>query len=720
MAFTAWPARPSLSTRAGDAALKEQQPPVLPEDARGARHDGLTSGYLYAQLGGRTRALVYFTLCYFAAACLGYHFKVDLAIPALMWPAAGVLFSALWMTDTRDWPVLLAAQVVADLAATFTFLHPPSVGTSLLYSVSNGVGGVVGVMLARRHVSRRPEARTARSLQMLWVTAVGSLASCLPGVWGNWRAFPEGPSFITQLEVWAAGNWVGLAAVVPVLNSWLSPMRLRHRELALRSVPELIGLVLLMAAVTAFVFGQHGPRPTLLLQVPFSLVAVMLLAAFRLPPRWAAMLAMCTAMACVELTNLGLGPFGAMEVLRRHALLQGFLASLVVTSYGMSVALAEVRLSLGRLADSEARYRSLVELSTEAIWRVELEVPMPVALAPADQVQWLRRHASVAESNRAFRMVDPNSSAPGNGHWQHQIPWSGVYERNIAEIIRNQYTMGGLRFTVEEAGRTHTFLVAFSGVVVDERLLRIWGVAREVTEMEQLNARLRQEQDRLRTYARELANAEERARRATAVDLHDGIGQSLVGMAMTLNAVRGRVSPDVKTLIDEVQARLRAVQEHTREMISDLSPPGLYDLGLGPALQWLTLYTRSHDRLNVQLTLQVDEERVSLEMRVLVFKLVRELLRNVARHAGVDEATLAVHGDAQLLRVEVADRGRGFEWRRERSGDSFGLWSIAVRVQEAGGRFSVDAAPGAGSRLVMEFPLGADGAGTAADVAAAH
>jgi signal transduction histidine kinase len=277
--------------------------------------------------------------------------------------------------------------------------------------------------------------------------------------------------------------------------------------------------------------------------------------------------------------------------------------------------------------------------------------------------------------------------------------------------------MGGLRFTVEEAGATHTFLVAFSGVVADGRLLRIWGVAREVTEMEQLNARLQREQDRLRTYARELANAEERARRATAVDLHDGIGQSLVGMAMTLNAVRGGVGTEVKPLIDEVQARLRAVQDHTRNMISDLSPPGLYDLGLGPALQWLAVYARGHDRLHVQLTLEVEEDMVPLEMRVLVFKLVRELLRNVARHSGVDSATLDVLGDAEVLRVEVADRGRGFEWSRDRRSDSFGLWSIADRVHEAGGRFTVDAAPGAGARLVMEFPLRAGGTGDAAGMA---
>jgi signal transduction histidine kinase len=161
-------------------------------------------------------------------------------------------------------------------------------------------------------------------------------------------------------------------------------------------------------------------------------------------------------------------------------------------------------------------------------------------------------------------------------------------------------------------------------------------------------------------------------------------------------------------LLDEVRVRLREVQDRTRHMISDLSPPGLYDLGLAPALQWLSVYVRGHDRLHVELDTRVSEDKLKLEMRVLVFKLVRELLRNVVKHAGVNAARVTVRGDADALRVEVADAGKGFEWQLDMfgaRGGGFGLWSIADRVHEAGGRFTVDTAPGRGSRFDMEFPL---------------
>src|SRR6185369_12558208 len=128
-----------------------------------------------------------------------------------------------------------------------------------------------------------------------------------------------------------------------------------------------------------------------------------------------------------------------------------------------------------------------------------------------------------------------------------------------------------------------------------------------------------------------------------------------------------------------------------------------------PAVQWLAVYMRGHDRLNVQLDAEVREEWIKLDMRVLVFKLVRELLRNVVKHAGVNHARVLVRGDDQQLRVEVSDEGRGFNSQIDMFGaraNGFGLWSIADRAQEVGGCFAVETSLGSGSRFELVFPLG--------------
>jgi glucose-6-phosphate-specific signal transduction histidine kinase len=81
------------------------------------------------------------------------------------------------------------------------------------------------------------------------------------------------------------------------------------------------------------------------------------------------------------------------------------------------------------------------------------------------------------------------------------------------------------------------YLAAFSGVVEEGRLVRIWGVARNITALANLNERLQCERERLKAYARRLAGAEERALRNTAVNLHDGTLKLLTGMKTTLEAV---------------------------------------------------------------------------------------------------------------------------------------------------------------------------------------
>ncbi len=172
--------------------------------------------------------------------------------------------------------------------------------------------------------------------------------------------------------------------------------------------------------------------------------------------------------------------------------------------------------------------------------------------------------------------------------------------------------------------------------------------------------------------------------------------------------LRGQAPAQSQLLLDELRVRLREVQERTRHMISDLSPPGLYDLGLCPALQWLSIYMRSHEKLQVELDCRVREELVELDMRVLIFKLVRELLRNVVKHADISVANVIVHGDAERVKVEVSDGGKGFIWEIDMFGgrsSGFGLWSIEERVREIGGEFQVDTAPGRGARFEMTLPL---------------
>ena len=176
---------------------------------------------------------------------------------------------------------------------------------------------------------------------------------------------------------------------------------------------------------------------------------------------------------------------------------------------------------------------------------------------------------------------------------------------------------------------------------------------------------------------------------------------------MTVEAAASRATPEVRLLLGEATHTVREVQSITQRVIADLSPPGLYELGLEPALKWLSVYMRGKDNLEVDLKVAPDAAAYDLDLRVLVFKLIRELLRNVVKHSGVRTASVTVAQTPQELSVIVQDHGVGFEWQLslfEARSEGFGLWSVADRVRAASGEMTVDTAPGRGCRVSVVFP----------------
>jgi len=125
---------------------------------------------------------------------------------------------------------------------------------------------------------------------------------------------------------------------------------------------------------------------------------------------------------------------------------------------------------------------------------------------------------------------------------------------------------------------------------------------------------------------------------------------------------------------------------------------------------------RGRDNLQVILHVKVDDRAFDLEMRILIFKLIRELLRNVVKHSGVNTATVNVSMTPQHLSLDVIDEGVGFEWQLslfETPREGFGLWSVAERIREADGQMTVDTSPGNGCKVSVVFPLEPHGSGSA-------
>lgn len=165
--------------------------------------------------------------------------------------------------------------------------------------------------------------------------------------------------------------------------------------------------------------------------------------------------------------------------------------------------------------------------------------------------------------------------------------------------------------------------------------------------------------------ARRLLDLQETERRYLANELHDEIGQALTGLQLIL-ATAIHPPPDrppeyQQQRLSEAQAVINDLLARVSSLSLDLRPPALDRQGLLPALAWhIERYTaQTGVRVNFQ-HLGIDR-RFAPEVETAIYRVIQEALTNVARHAGVAVATVQVLAEEEMIALQVADQGRGFD-----------------------------------------------------------
>ncbi len=220
-------------------------------------------------------------------------------------------------------------------------------------------------------------------------------------------------------------------------------------------------------------------------------------------------------------------------------------------------------------------------------------------------------------------------------------------------------------------------------------------------------AQLEEHAARLRLLAAELVDSEQQARRRVAEVIHDHLQQLLVAARMRTALARHEQAPGgVARHLDETDALLGEAVSVSRSLSVELRPPVLYEEGLGPALRWLAANVREQHGLEVAVRIERTAEPAHVGTRTLLFTAARELLFNVVKHAGVGLARLELRrARGGRLLVRVQDAGVGFDAALAASArGGLGLFSIRERARALGGDLSVEAGPGAGTRVDLTVP----------------
>ena len=215
----------------------------------------------------------------------------------------------------------------------------------------------------------------------------------------------------------------------------------------------------------------------------------------------------------------------------------------------------------------------------------------------------------------------------------------------------------------------------------------------------------------LQKLALELSSVEDRERRRIARILHDDLQQRLASLRFKIWSIVPReiINARVEENIIDLEKDIAESIKISRSLSTELSPPVLHQHGLKAALDWLVNEMQSMHGLSVTL----DAGRIEPESGALasvLFRMVKELLFNVVKHAGVDSARVDARMDGDMIAISIQDSGKGFHAAdfeaRQDTSEGFGLFSIKERLSVLGGTFTIDSSPGAGCRVTLSVPRG--------------
>ena len=233
----------------------------------------------------------------------------------------------------------------------------------------------------------------------------------------------------------------------------------------------------------------------------------------------------------------------------------------------------------------------------------------------------------------------------------------------------------------------------------------------DITPRKQAEAAVARYTEQLGLLALALSETEDHERRRVSDYVHDHLGQALTAVRLKFNAwKRMERSSGSDALLAEIERMIDRTLEETRTLTFDLSPPILFSLGLGSAIEWLGEHLIEPEHIDFEF--HDDGRCPALEEThaSAMYRLVRELLLNVVKHAHAKRVSVSLRFKKGMLCLEVADDGAGMEQARcqhalQGATGTYGLFSLRERLRHLNGSIEVDTSVGAGTRVMIRLPV---------------
>jgi signal transduction histidine kinase len=213
--------------------------------------------------------------------------------------------------------------------------------------------------------------------------------------------------------------------------------------------------------------------------------------------------------------------------------------------------------------------------------------------------------------------------------------------------------------------------------------------------------RIEWQRDELSRVSWHMLQTQEETARRFSHELHDELGQSLAAVRANLTS-KNNDEPEARKadcvhLVDEAIANVRELSQLLRPVILD-------DFGLDAGLRWLT------EKFGQRVRVKVDYEsslagRLHSDSETHLFRIAQEALTNIARHSEATRVNITLQAEVAIVRLVIADNGKGIQPDRQESSSNLGLIGMRARARECGGTLELQAVMPNGLRIVAEVPL---------------
>jgi len=337
----------------------------------------------------------------------------------------------------------------------------------------------------------------------------------------------------------------------------------------------------------------------------------------------------------------------------------------------------------------EAEYEAIKQECLEAIHQVEVT---------EHQSRVARERLIVVNRGGAQQFSEKTMKQAYDEAHEFQVELGRWREREIQLRMRRDELarrLKSLRITAHEA---ETLMVKFNHI--SDYLTTEFGELASTLQTAQLDSLV----------GLQVMQMQEDERRNLAQRLHDGPMQGLASVAMKAQLLS--VEPEKEPLKEEVRFGLNGILGNIRQIVFDLHPPLLDDLGLIPALRRYTQQWAEWVGVKVKVNLIGVEAILRPTEKMTIFRTVQEALKNVSEHAGASSVEVSLIYGVDKLTVEVLDDGEGIaevDWYNWVSEGKLGLTMSKQRLSLLNGTLDIQPANLKGTKVIIELPISRSG-----------